>query len=289
MPSATAVDAPTFYVNLAAHNENENNQHRDHADILQMGEVQTLIMRILNDDPNPDRGLQYIEQSLPLGAGGLRFTLFSPVDIHAFDSSGRHTGNLATPDPLTGLPFEEGIPNSAYRQLEHTYLTLGTNDRYTVELRGRVTGTFSLKMYEHRDDSIEASYGYFDVPVTARSIATFDVQHLWDASPLRLDVEGDGTTDYYLLPGQKAESGVSLSILESVIRSLTVAIPIRKSLLAEVAAAKAALLRRANQTALGCLRAFQNEVQAQRGRGLLESDVSGLLDISNKIIASITK
>src|SRR3989338_11655167 len=138
-PSATAMDAPTFYLDLPDHNREgllNQRRNRSHADILEVAQLQELIKQIIFNELDLNSLPAHISLQKPEAEDSdkrLHIRGLSPISIDVYDTAGNHTG----PVPNSNLQlFEAQIPNSYYYKIgEKTYVGLDTQDQYRIEIR----------------------------------------------------------------------------------------------------------------------------------------------------------
>jgi hypothetical protein len=120
----------------------------------------------------------------------------SPVNLHLYDSKGRHTG----PD-ITGK-IETEIPTSAYRVLEDTdskeITLLQASDGYRIEVEAYNAGKFTLKL-EKNTEKEKYVIEYPEISIIGVSKATLDLINS-TSYDLQFDYEGDNTFETSISP-----------------------------------------------------------------------------------------
>ncbi len=120
----------------------------------------------------------------------------SPVLLHLFDSSGRHTG------PLGALGAEEQIPNSRYdRGTGIQTLYFDDADTYSVQIVGTGSGEFAVRIgafvVSGSEERLVAPL-IFPVPIVStadlRAQMTI-IERIDQRTKLEIDVDGDGVVD----------------------------------------------------------------------------------------------
>lgn len=233
-PSADVMDVETFYIDLDDHNSFFRSlRDRGHADIMEVGTVQTLIKKIIQGDAGELPQFTTIEK--PIGdKSNLRISVHSPVEIHLYDSAGNHTGPIQNQNSNLSL-IEETIPNSYYLPFgEGVYVGLDTEDEYTIELVGTDTGRFTLEIEEILNDEIVDTTTFKNVPVLSGSIAKLTTKTVSDTSALALDIEGDGTPDTMIEPSENVDPETALSVLKKIVYSLNLNNRIEKELIRQI-------------------------------------------------------
>lgn len=89
-----------------------------------------------------------------------------------------------------------------------------------VVLDGEALGTFTLEIDEILGDQTLNTLVFSDIPVAADTVATFSLDSLKNATALAMDVDGDGTTDVSLVPGEDIALEDLLVILKGIIKTL---------------------------------------------------------------------
>ena len=210
-----------YWVNLLEYN-NETIFDRKHRDILEVHSVlEFLEMIVLKSDPLSYP--RYISQNRPdhtkENTSRIRLSLYSPLDMHLFDSEGRHTGPQMTPvDSGQARVEETALPGSSYFEFgDRKYASLPNGTQALVELRGYGAGhyTLSLEEVEERDgkEVVTKKLTYAFVPTSSQTKASIDIPEggLSSDMVLKNDYDGDG-------PGQtqiflsKTASGTQQSI-----------------------------------------------------------------------------
>ncbi len=171
---------------------------RDHADILEVGQLNDLIDGIIIN--SAAQLPQYISKEVPshLIQKRLRYFLHSPLSIEINDKNGNHL-KLATSTRI----LENTIPGATYTEFgDIKYVSVPAEDLPTLRLEGESAGGFTLKIEEVEGNSILATTTFADIPSATTTIATMNFSDgtIAGASPLSLDVNGDGTTVYSLTP-----------------------------------------------------------------------------------------
>jgi len=149
------------------------------------------------------------------------FSVFSPADLHVYDSSGRHVGLNEQGE------LETEIPGAIYINPEGTdYKTIiipnaDVSQGYTLIVKGTGKGEMEIKaQVPDAANRLKPYLEYTDVPVSAKTLARVNiVPGLIEAAPramaaevesvsirdtttrLELDSDGDGTPDFESAPG----------------------------------------------------------------------------------------
>lgn len=167
---------------------------RKHADILEIPSLRTLVQNILTNSTSTVP-LAFISTSTPPtdSTEHLRFVLHSPLNLSATDNLG-NTVNSTT----------SAIPGSRFKRYgEVQVLTVPKNTPLTLNLDGYATGSFTLDMEEiDGNNSITASSTLSAIPsaTSTKASVSFTDGTIQNTSPLLLDYDGNGVTDFSLQP-----------------------------------------------------------------------------------------
>jgi len=277
-PSVSMMATSTYFVNLFRHNKlTQLNTNREHSDVLEVSSLLDLVKNLITKDED---SYAYIGSEKPVTAETdkrLRLRVLSPVSLSVSDSQGKVTA-------LTSVT----IPNSYYLEFgEGKYVGLDTEDTYTLKLEGLDMGTFTLEINELAGEQITGALTYQDVPVTPDTIVTMTLNDLESASNLKIDVDGDGTVDQELNPGEDVTPVDQLNILKKIITDLDLRAPDEKSLLAKIKDAISLIQKGNLNGAEHKLGDLQNQLQAMSGKSLDQATVINLLQIIETIKNSI--
>ncbi len=196
VPSAlwdTASTTKKYWVNLRDY-DTVFNYEREHADIFEVSELRTLIQNVLTNSTSTTP-LAFITTTQPptdaVADKHLRFVLHSPLNLSATDNLG-NTVNSAT----------STIPDSRFKRYgEVQVLTVPKNIPLTLNLNAYATGSFTLDIQEIDGiNTVTASSTLSAIPSATSTTATmaFTDGTIQNASPLLLDYDGNGTTDFSL-------------------------------------------------------------------------------------------
>ena len=187
---------------------------RSHRDLLEIAPLQQFLSNVITNiyttaslpenikinRPNPD--------GLDSETSRLRMSLYSPLDIHLYDSAGRHTGpKKIVADGKEQTIFETEISNSYYYQFgERKYVGFGGDEAIRIEMDGYDTGSYTLKFEEVKPtvtgEETIAHTTFENLPVTSQTKVSLAIPAtgLSDLLPLSADVNGDGKNDYSVKP-----------------------------------------------------------------------------------------
>lgn len=112
-------------------------------------------------------------------------SLWSPVEVHVYDTAGNHTG------PRADGWIEFGLPDVFYWQAGHrTFIMLPNRPEYRVEFKGYAQGLVTINITEFSGPEKVRYLQYYNVPVTTSSrgiVALGGVE-----SPVQYDLHGTG-------------------------------------------------------------------------------------------------
>jgi hypothetical protein len=179
---------------------------RKHASLTEMTPVRTFVESLIKNQSAalPD----FIATTSPNHGDRLRMRLYSPLDIHLYDTHGNHTGpRSVTIGGVTRDIIEENIPNSYYYQLgERKYVGVPKGEEIRTELRGYGEGSYTLEVDEvtssPTNEEVVQNITFKNLPTTAETIANLTLPEAGIAAlpALTADTNGDGTEDYSLSP-----------------------------------------------------------------------------------------
>lgn len=201
----------------------------------------------------------------------------SPVSLQITDAAAN----------VTNLHLQQ-IPDSAAFSLgEATQVSVPGTGQFAVELTGTAVGSFDL-IFNKTDSNgqILQQATFLIVPVLNGSKAHVALDESGPGS-LTLDLQGNGAIEFSISPSTQPNTVTSLQVLIAVIQALGLPQGIEVSLTSKLRNATADLGRGQNQSTLGILNAFTNEVSAQSGKALSPGDAASLVTIVNRLMTSI--
>lgn len=211
--SADTLDGEKYYVDLAQNNKIFAFRiNRDHADILEVNEVRNLLKKVITDDVvTIDSIIKAQKPTDPVTKN--RLSVHSPASINLYDIDGNHTGLV-----LSGAGefpiLEEQISNSTYFELgEGKYVSIPNDQSVTAVIKGTGIGSFILEFETGADGNYTGGKIYNAIPVNSNTVATLDITEA-GVSPLKLDIDGNGTVDAIIAQGENLSVASLLDILE---------------------------------------------------------------------------
>ncbi len=212
--------AEKYWVDLPTHNRDLRRlrRNREHKDILEVDSLNNLINSVIeNKEIVLDNVLR---DTMPVYTGDLlRISVHSPVSMDAYDSEGNHTGKICPPTS-DFCYIEEGIVNSSYLEFgEGKYINLPESEFGEVRLQGTGIGTFTYESEKVSPDGAVEISRFVDIPVTTQTQAKI-VLNQNNTPELKLDVTGDGMSDFTILPKNSFDPVTYLQIMKATVNSL---------------------------------------------------------------------
>ncbi len=150
-------------------------------------------------------------------------TIHSPVELHMYDSQGRHTGLIKNQDPTSDLErYEASIPGSRYYQSDqNTHITLPYGTDYKVILKGTGTGSFGVDVVHNVNDYDVSKVVFVDMPVTPLLKAELFLSGpSFDLPTLSFDFDGDGTIDATTSPMDHFDENLNQISIRTIVAAL---------------------------------------------------------------------
>ncbi|MCL5435662.1 MAG: alpha/beta hydrolase [Patescibacteria group bacterium] len=101
----------------------------------------------------------------------------SPVEVHIYDSLGRHTG------PAENNGIEYNIPGVGYDVIDgekFVFLPTDEGQSYQIQASGQATSTFDLLLSDNDNGQISKTHVFNDVAITPKTLVSFEIS---DSSP----------------------------------------------------------------------------------------------------------
>lgn len=160
---------------------------QEHGNLVASGSALNLVKNILE-------GNSYIPDEIyvsPYLFSGTKISVHSPVNIHAYNSAGQHTG------PTNDGDFEANIPGSSYDTLDDAkFIFLPDDGIYIIKFEATDQGSFDFKIRKYEDDTLSQETLYKDIPLTKLTKAETQLDTSSLQSPtIHLDEDGNGTID----------------------------------------------------------------------------------------------
>jgi hypothetical protein len=226
-----------YYFNLAG--ENKGKLIKDsHASILNTDSINTFVKNEITsrvDGTIPRVLPAYISDKAPTEADlhndDLVVTIHSPVELHVYDSLGRHTGLIPNPDATSDLQkYETGIPGSSYYpDEENTHISLPYSTDYQIVFDGIGTGSFSVDVERDTKNQNVTLASFTDLPVTpllkaelilAPSITGIATSTNILTPQILLDFDGNGIIDASSTPSDAFDPLLHAQSVKAILSSL---------------------------------------------------------------------
>lgn len=213
--------AERYWVDLSEHNKQlflGARRNREHKDILEVNQLNKLVSSVLGEKEIILDTV--LKNSEPQNAKNLlRLSVHSPINIDAYDAEGNHTGKVC-PTTSDFCYVEENILNSSYLEFgEGKYINLPEEEMSKVKLRGTGIGTFTYESEKVMPDGTATTSSFIDIPVTTQTQAEITL-NATGTPQLKLDVTGDGISDFTLSPSTTFDPVTYLQIMKATIDSL---------------------------------------------------------------------
>lgn len=200
-----------YWVDLYSNNKGLR-VDREHKDLFEVNSLREFLFAVITNNTSEISLPSFIKSSRPVDFEGsssrLRMSLYSPLDIHLYDSQGNHTGpKTIVVDGQETTIFEEGIPNSYYFQFgDRKYVGFDESESIRIKMEGYAEGSYTLKLEEvnitETGDEVLAHTVFENLPTTPETEVTLEISEsgLSGMSNLEADTDGDGMVDYELVP-----------------------------------------------------------------------------------------
>lgn len=162
----------------------------DHPELPSASGVTTLISNLLTGSTTP-LASNISNSYSSCNLAGNHLVWHSPVEIHVYDSQGRHTG------PIEDDTIEFGVPGIDYDVIGHNKFVFLPNDSgetYRVVTKAIGSGTFDFSITGNNNGSLSQSIVFNDVPIATSSVATISISDTSPNSSLQFDALGNGVT-----------------------------------------------------------------------------------------------
>lgn len=210
-----------YYVDLQELNTDLKKNY-SHADLMNAEPIRSMLsLLVTNTSAISTSSLpQYVfgdEKNISIRSPYI-FSVYSPVSIEAFDSSGRRTGVSSSSISDEYDLIQQDIPNSSYISVGESKQIVLQDAPASIHLQGIDVGTFTFKVETPNVSGISNGsstiQSFVDVPVTP--LSKVDFYGLSDGSgtsspTLSLDRDGDGRVDEIIQPTTVATTSVMVT------------------------------------------------------------------------------
>ena len=179
----------------------------NHANILEstdlLSKVKDTITKVEPVEPDYEK---YFSSELPKDEDKYVIVkIYSPVNIHAYDKDGNHTGPID--NPVVGIDmekYESNMPGSYYQDFgKIKMLEMVYDENNKIVLEGTGTGVFSADLEVKQFNKTIATTTFSEMPVTPLMTADFIIATSTDKlemSYMNIDVDGDDIIDVVMSP-----------------------------------------------------------------------------------------
>jgi hypothetical protein len=255
-PSAAHDAGKTISLDLESVSDSEN-RGISHSNILGASSTLATINDVITSAPGKNEneildkiskipGVTIGEPNYSKEPVSLVLSTHSPVELHVYDSMGRHTGLIPKPASLVDVEdglyrfYDEKIPGSTFRQYadgntgnfdSYIYLPDHNGEKYSVVVDGTGFGEFTYKIERVRGGESLDTVQYVGMPVTPLTVATTTIAArpsenspvpiLSSSSPvLNIDIDGNGTADIMATSSTKVDSVKYLKSLKNTVGTM---------------------------------------------------------------------
>lgn len=209
----TVVSASALYGQGAKYWLDLRNSKITHKDILEDPQLLGFIENIIKKENISLSSLEPVQTENRLNLG-----VHSPVSIGVYDHNGNFTGKVCDSNAGT-CEVVENILGSSYDEFgEGKYVNLGEDDFQRAVLQGTGVGTFTFESKFVNPLGEESPSSFINIPVTTQTYAEINI--ISNVPQLKLDVTGDGVTDFTLSPSNEFDPITYLEIVKETINSL---------------------------------------------------------------------
>ncbi len=244
-PSASYNAGETVALDLKTESEIDKNEIT-HANILEASSTQVLIKEVVTNPVN--KSSIQLPPAMSWGEpdysketfSSLIVSTHSPVELHIYDSEGRHTGTIAPPPGVEEgfiTAYENKIPGSSFDRFAegegeyatYVYLPDDTGQKYSVSISGTGVGSATLRVERMKDGGAVESIEY-SLPVTPLTVATTTVTSATTGTtpanlasstlPIQLDFDGNGSVDTTVHAGTEFDPILQMELIRKTVTTL---------------------------------------------------------------------
>lgn len=252
VPSASYNSDDVVSLNLAKMSDQEKREI-SHANILGASSTINSIDKIIKNPEKTDKNkvIDKLSKIQGVTVGQPDFTkepvslvlsTHSPVDLHVYDSKGRHVGINSNSQGLNEeieedlITFiDKNIPGSAIDFVDqpdgtkttYTYLPDNNGENYSVLINGNGFGEFTYQIERKQGNEVLNSVEYKDIPVTPFTVASTSVSarisestsvpNLSHSSPvINVDIDGNGRADIIASSSTKIDKYLMVNYLKKL-------------------------------------------------------------------------
>jgi hypothetical protein len=189
----------------------------NHADILEDQQLLAFINSIILKE-----NTSFLSNSEPVQVGNrLHQSVHSPISIGLYDTQGNFTGKVCAESGECEI--QENIPGSTYLEFgEGKYVYSKETGIQKTVLQGTGTGTFTYISEKVTPLGQITTSTFTDIPVTTQTQGEVVLNTVTQVPELKLDVTGDGTVDFTLVPTAEFDPVIFLQIMKQTIESFDI-------------------------------------------------------------------
>ena len=285
-PSAVANGEEIYYFDLFSY-KTEAGISVNHGTLLNATPINETIENIITKKTSST--IEYISKNKPSAdviEDRLRVSTYSPVTLGVYDRQGRFTGVYPDQDLTNAYIYvQEEIPGSSFTASGDTQsVYLPKNGTYTFVYKGTGTGPTTVKIEDFANDSLTAISEYRDIPTTANTSATFNVDSTSPQdSHIQIDQNSDGQPDTYIAPDGGTLSLAELIVnLRTAVQNLSFAKPQQKTQLLNKIAVIEQKIAKQKEKQIKILQKLQTQISKKVAKGRVDQawadEVGALLD-----------
>ncbi len=241
-PSSSYGSGQLISVNLASTSQTENSK-KSHFNILESSTTQAVIKKIITHKTKSPEfilppGTSLGEPDYNNEPSFLTVSTHSPVELHVYDSQGRHTGLIPTPlsfEPGFVTAYEDKIPGSSYKRFgndddpeSYVYLPDIDSEKYSIVMKGTDLGAVTFEVERQGGSRPKEKVTFSNFPVTSLTVASTtlvrslgSVKSIKDSvEPVKIDVDGNGSSDMVFRTGDVVDPFSYIELLRKTVSTL---------------------------------------------------------------------
>lgn len=243
----------------------------------------------------------YLNQNPPLTYlstnDDLRIGVHSPVELHIYDSQGRHTGKVVNPIKDSDLEYyEENIPNSQIQDMGDNgfYISLDPKQKYTAVIDGTGIGSVTVDMDKTINGIYSSQNFYNDIPVTPLMNAEIKIDPIENniaSTTMFLDINGDNKDDFILKPDKVFDPILYLEILKKNVESLESSKSARKQIIERIDRIISLIKKNKIKQVESRIKKWSKSIEKNRGihKKMKDTEKEELMKLLNDFLANLEK
>ena len=181
----------------------------NHGKMLSQEGIRQTIVNIISNNTLPVDNRLVTQDITECKLNGKAISVDNLLDVDVTDQNGNHSG-------LVSGGVQNDIPNAGFEVMgdkKFIYLPDDEGQVYTVKVKGRDTGLFTVKEQKIVNNQVTHTQLFPNIPVTTSLVGQIN---LADIPTLALDNNGDGTTDQTILPSSTVDIDKSQDFIPPV-------------------------------------------------------------------------